>query len=535
MDFKLKKISINQLLFLLLNLSYFEILRIYEYREFILFGFRVDELFAEIPLLWFSSKTYIFFALVFLLDFLFENLFFIKVFKLKRSYKLFIYFVSYISIISTVFNFITDENFIINRFLIVVFLFSLLRTFLLDELKISINIKTLSSIFILYILMNSFFILNSTKDTTRGFELVFSEYNFFINNRTELKKNYQIEYYATCCSSNKYAETGAKPGGFLNKFNEEIIVTSGNGEITSIDMKKINNNFLSRRKIKNNLYSLIDEEQFNNVDKISIRGVTIFNNEIYLSHINEPEKNCYNLRLLRGEIYKNEIIFKIFYAPNDCQFVESKISQSLHQSGGAIEVDNTNVYFAIGEFRNRPEAQNLESIFGKIIQINKTNQKVKTISMGHRNIQGMFKIDNEIYASEHGPKGGDEVNKIKIDKNLEVQNFGWPMSSYGEHYDGTFKEEAPLYDSHEDFGYIEPVFYFTPSIGISDIKKNSEYFIVSSMKGTTLYFIEEGVNGNILDTEAIDLEFRIRDFILIDDKILLYLEDLPGIAILYKK
>ena len=72
-------------------------------------------------------------------------------------------------------------------------------------------------------------------------------------------------------------------------------------------------------------------------------------------------------------------------------------------------------------------------------------------------------------------------------------------------------------------------------IGISDIKKNSEYFIVSSMKGTTLYFIEEGVNGNILDTEAIDLEFRIRDFILIDDKILLYLEDLPGIAILYKK
>jgi hypothetical protein len=55
------------------------------------------------------------------------------------------------------------------------------------------------------------------------------------------------------------------------------------------------------------------------------------------------------------------------------------------------------------------------------------------------------------------------------------------------------------------------------------------------MKGTTLYFIEEGINGNILDTEAIDLEFRIRDFILVGDKILLYLEDLPGIAILYKK
>ena len=57
--------------------------------------------------------------------------------------------------------------------------------------------------------------------------------------------------------------------------------------------------------------------------------------------------------------------------------------------------------------------------------------------MGHRNPQGLFfDIKNNILLeTEHGPEGGDEINIIELN-NAEIPNFGWAISSYGEHYGG---------------------------------------------------------------------------------------------------
>ena len=57
--------------------------------------------------------------------------------------------------------------------------------------------------------------------------------------------------------------------------------------------------------------------------------------------------------------------------------------------------------------------------------------------MGHRNPQGLFYNEDEnfLLEAEHGPQGGDEINVIKLDYN-SIQNFGWAISSYGEHYGG---------------------------------------------------------------------------------------------------
>ena len=46
--------------------------------------------------------------------------------------------------------------------------------------------------------------------------------------------------------------------------------------------------------------------------------------------------------------------------------------------------------------------------------------------MGHRNPQGLLVFDNIVLSTEHGPRGGDEINKIMFGK-----NYGWPISSYG--------------------------------------------------------------------------------------------------------
>ena len=73
-------------------------------------------------------------------------------------------------------------------------------------------------------------------------------------------------------------------------------------------------------------------------------------------------------------------------------------------------------------------AQDSNSMYGKILQINKSdldniiltgenNLNVKIFTMGHRNPQGLTKIDDSIFSVEHGPKGGDELNKIIKEKN----------------------------------------------------------------------------------------------------------------------
>ena len=75
------------------------------------------------------------------------------------------------------------------------------------------------------------------------------------------------------------------------------------------------------------------------------------------------------------------------------------------------------------------EAQNDESILGKILFVNSGNKDVAVISKGHRNPQGLAVQEDIILSTEHGPKGGDEINKIVFGS-----NYGWPISSYGKPY-----------------------------------------------------------------------------------------------------
>ena len=94
--------------------------------------------------------------------------------------------------------------------------------------------------------------------------------------------------------------------------------------------------------------------------------------------------------------------------------------------------------------------------------------------MGLRNPLGLYysKNFNFILSTEHGPKGGDEIN-MNDNPFFKVKNFGWPISSYGEHYAKNYSDEilqdAPLNKSHKKFGFEEPLKYFNPSIGISQI------------------------------------------------------------------
>ena len=117
--------------------------------------------------------------------------------------------------------------------------------------------------------------------------------------------------------------------------------------------------------------------------------------------------------------------------------------------GGRILFDKSgNIWVSTGERsdpKTRPQAQQLNSGYGKVIRITKEGKAVdgnpfsggerpEIYSYGHRNVQGlaMHPVTGDIWEGEFGPRGGDEINLIRPGK-----NYGWPIITYGIEYGGS--------------------------------------------------------------------------------------------------
>ena len=140
-----------------------------------------------------------------------------------------------------------------------------------------------------------------------------------------------------------------------------------------------------------------------------------------------------------------------------------------------------------------------------------------------------------ILSTEHGPYGGDEINMIMLN-HKGLQNFGWPIASYGEHYTDPKKvkiKKYPLLKSHRDHGFIEPLKYFVPSIGISEIVKIGEKkYVVSSMKDKSLFFFELNEKNKLINLKRVQVFERVRDLIFKNQKLYLFLENTASIGII---
>ena len=359
------------------------------------------------------------------------------------------------------------------------------------------------------------------------------------------------------------------PGsGYLETFNDNLILISASGILaySNSQIKNIEND-LYFKQIKTNISKFIGEDQFkksriHDFDWLeggwfSIKDINIYKDKIYVSYTREVKENCWNTSLLHGKMDYKLIIFENLFTSDECVHFYDNIDGEFnaHQSGGRIiNVDDKNLLFSTGDFRSRFRAQKEDSIFSKIIEINKNTKDYKVISMGHRNPQGLYynKNNNFLLEAEHGPEGGDEINLIEFNQN-EIPNYGWAISSYGEHYGGknaSFNKKKykkyPLNKSHESYGFIEPLIYFDPSIGISQIVGLDEdnSYVVASMKDESLYFFEFDYNNKKVTTpnkvsngyaenikiERVHIGERIRDMIKYEDKLFLFLEDTASFA-----
>ncbi|MEZ5472137.1 MAG: PQQ-dependent sugar dehydrogenase [Marinicella sp.] len=164
---------------------------------------------------------------------------------------------------------------------------------------------------------------------------------------------------------------------------------------------------------------------------------------------------------------------------NQLQDVQQIWQQKQSEKGGyhygsRLVFDRKGYLFVTLGDRNyrKDEAQDLKTHFGKIVRIDTHGQPAKDnpfidnkdalpdiYSYGHRNVQGAYlhPETGELWANEHGPRGGDEINLIKAGK-----NYGWPKITYGINYNFT-----KITDHTELPGMEQPIHYWDPSIATS--------------------------------------------------------------------
>jgi len=338
----------------------------------------------------------------------------------------------------------------------------------------------------------------------------------------------------------KSKNLGMQKHFFLEIIDNDIWLIKSSGSVKKINYNDIANNITEKIKTSN--------IQSNLKEKILVVDSYVHDKKIYLSFVKHKDA-CETLNIIFAEINNESLNFQNYFNSKECtkglssgrmQFFEH------NNMGGLLVTTATGV-------ADKPtkQPQDDDSIYGKLLFIDFKTKKVINFSKGHRTQQGLYAEKNLILSTEHGPSGGDEINKIIFNK-----NYGWPLSSYGEpysytgyfSYDSIDKKNKKLgfYKSHSDFSFEEPVFSFVPSIGISElIKLPNDFsnqwvdnFIVTSLNARSIFRIKFDNNyKKISFYEKIYIGQRIRDIKYHHElgAILLVLEDKGQLGILKKE
>ncbi|TWT15051.1 PQQ-dependent sugar dehydrogenase [Reyranella sp. CPCC 100927] len=143
--------------------------------------------------------------------------------------------------------------------------------------------------------------------------------------------------------------------------------------------------------------------------------------------------------------------------------------------GSRIVFDRAGLmYVTCGERYQRLQAQQLDDLRGKVVRlrddgsvppdnpfVGRAGARPEIFTCGHRNPQGLalHPVSGRLWAVEHGPRGGDELNLLRAGA-----NYGWPLATYGIDYSG-----AKISDHKSLPGMEEPVRHWEPSISPSGL------------------------------------------------------------------
>lgn len=223
-----------------------------------------------------------------------------------------------------------------------------------------------------------------------------------------------------------------------------------------------------------------------------------------------------------------------------------KVGNSHYGGRIAFLADGTLILTLGDGFDKREDAQNLSNHLGKLVRLDREGRAPvdnpfgsragaapELFSLGHRNVQGVVvdPADGSILISEHGPRGGDEINRVS-----PGENYGWPIVTGGLDY--TFARVSPFRDLP---GYERPILEWTPSIAPAGLALyDGDLFpgwrgdlLVPGLKEKAVRRVRrEG--GRIVGQELLlaELDERIRDVKVAPDGSILVLTDARAASLL---
>ncbi len=200
------------------------------------------------------------------------------------------------------------------------------------------------------------------------------------------------------------------------------------------------------------------------------------------------------------------------------------------ESGGRMALlDENRLLLTVGDHeydgvsRKPVMAQDPTTSYGKTILVNLSTGSAQVYTLGHRNPQGLY-VDpaGVIWSTEHGPKGGDELNVI-----VRGANYGWPLVTHGAEYGMRIWPSASTRGGMR--GFQHPVFAWVDSIAVSNlIGVERDLFpvwrgdlLIASFKKTI--YRARLHEGHVTYLEAIEVPGRVRDL----------LEDPEGAIVVY--
>ena len=257
------------------------------------------------------------------------------------------------------------------------------------------------------------------------------------------------------------------PWGMVQLPNHDILVSNRSGQL-----RLIRNSQLVEQSISG--LPEIDANGQGGLLDLALHPDFKNNNWLYFTYSSpEGDEKGSNTALMRAKLNIEQMRIEQL----ELLYKGERNTGSGRHYGSRIVFDNDGyVFFSIGDRGNRDvNPQRLDLDGGKIYRLHDDgripkdnpfldttefpNAKVAVYSYGHRNPQGMAKhpVSGGIWAHEHGPKGGDEINLVKAGN-----NYGWPIISYGVNYSGTAFTKLT-----EKAGMEQPIHHWTPSIAPS--------------------------------------------------------------------
>ena len=252
------------------------------------------------------------------------------------------------------------------------------------------------------------------------------------------------------------------------------------------------------------------------------------NGFIYLTYAAGSENNNHT-RLARARFDGRALTeLEVLYA------VPQRKAGAQHFGSRLLWLPDGTLLMAIGDGGNPPlqlegalirtQAQNLGSALGKILRLNGDGTPAAgnpfadtpgalpgLWSLGHRNIQGLAfdQLNRQVWASEHGARGGDELNRIEAG-----ENYGWPTVTHSREYFGPAISEATSAP-----GLRDPEVVWTPAIAPSGLAvyDGDRYagwrgnLFAGGLVSGQVHRLAPGRQGTVVEQQRIPIGARVRD------------------------